>query len=67
MATWIKWWKDKTFLTIASIILIEVIICLPSILLLPNIIGILIIINTCLVGGHFMYKTLDKTMQNWDN
>lgn len=63
MATWFKWWKNKTFLLIMGISLITMIIAF----LLAYFIEwgwILAIILTC-IGGVLIRKIIDRAIDNW--
>lgn len=63
MATWFKWWKNKTFLLIMGISLITMIIAF----LLAYFIEwgwILAIILTC-IGGVLIKKIIDRAIDNW--
>lgn len=63
MATWFKWWKNKTFLLIMGISLITMIIAF----LLAYFIEwgwILAIILAC-IGGVLIRKIIDRAIDNW--
>lgn len=72
MSTWIKWWKDKTFLKIWGVILLSMGASLGIILINPdNIWCIIGSISAAMFGGliirKLIIKRLDKLADELEN
>ena len=68
MSTWIKWWKDKTFIKIWCVILITIGLSLGVILINPDhTLCILGSIGIACSGGFIIRKIITKRLNKLSN
>lgn len=68
MSNWVKWWKDKTFIKIWTVILLSMALSLGIILINPDDIWCIIgAISAAILGGLWIRKIFSKRMDEWAN
>ena len=68
MSNWVKWWKDKTFIKIWTVILLSMALSLGIILINPDDIWCIIgAISVAILGGLWIRKIFSKRMDEWAN
>ena len=68
MSNWVKWWKDKTFIKIWTVILLSMALSLGVILINPDDIWcIASAIFVAIIGGLWIRKIFSQRIDEWAN